>query len=188
MSRYWRTARIFLLQRILHTSDSPHAVALGTGLATFVAFTPLIGIQTIIAVGLAALFKANKAVCIPIVWVTNIFTIAPIYGACLALGRAIMGRTTGVESAAILSELEQQNTASIFDAEFWVGLYDRIYTLGVDLWVGCLVVGVLGGFVSYALTRWGVTTYRERRRLRLLRRNLLRAQRGEKITRRSEPV
>ena len=66
MSRFWFKARKFLAQKVLHADDTPHEIALGAGIAMWVAFLPLIGLQTVIAVSLAALFRANKAICFPI--------------------------------------------------------------------------------------------------------------------------
>ena len=51
VSRYWLRARRFVTQKVLHTNDSPHAIALGTAIATFVAFLPLIGLQMLLVLG-----------------------------------------------------------------------------------------------------------------------------------------
>ena len=96
MAKYWLLrARRILAHRVLHTDDSPHTIALGAGIAMFITFLPLVGIQTILSVGAATLLRANKAVCIPIVWITNVFTIVPIYGACLARGRFVLASPDG---------------------------------------------------------------------------------------------
>ena len=106
MPRVWLRTRRFLAQKVLHTDDTPHAIALGAALAVFVAFLPLIGLQTVIAIGLAALFRANKAVCVPIVWITNPFSAVPIYTACLILGRAIWPVPAVQQGTSPVSRLE----------------------------------------------------------------------------------
>ena len=189
MARYWHRARRFLAQKVLHTDDTPHAIALGTALAMLVAFLPLIGVQTVIAVGLAALFRANKAVCVPVVWITNPFTMWPIYGACFGLGRFLMAVPNRGDEAVVLSQLQQRQSVGLFDRGFWEGLLSQLGNVSIELWVGCAVVGSLLGLASYVLSRWGVTTYRERRRRRILRRNLLRSKLSPgHVVRRREPM
>ena len=174
MGRYARRVRRFVLQRVLHADDTPHQIALGVGLATIVAFLPLVGFQTIIAIGVAAACRANKAVCVPIVWITNPLTLWPIYYACFLLGRTVLPATNATTEAQIrqLGEVE----VSLLAPESWKQVFHLLYGLGIELWVGCLIVGVVFGGLGYLATRWGVVRYRERRRLRMLRRNLLRAQ------------
>ncbi len=189
LPRYWFRARRFLAQKVLHTDDTPHAIALGTAIATLVAFLPLIGIQTVLAIGLAAVFRANKAVCIPIVWITNPLSLVPIYGACFGLGRLIMSSSDGADIALVISDIERHGEVGLFELAFWKELFYRIGGLGVELWVGCLVVGIVAGIASYFAARWGVSTYRERRRQRLLKRELLRSKlRPGKVTRRAKTI
>jgi uncharacterized protein (DUF2062 family) len=47
----------------------------------FVAFTPTVGIQVIVLF-LTWLLCANKAISLPIVWLSNPATIVPIYWGC----------------------------------------------------------------------------------------------------------
>ncbi len=190
MGRVLVKLRRILLHHVLHADDTPHAIALGVALATVVAFLPLVGFQTAIAIGLAVLFRANKAVCIPIVWITNPFTLVPIYGGCLALGRFVMSLPATNGGHGALVALDQSPVAADFvEVAFWKDLFHRLAGLGVELWIGSAIVGVVFGIASYFLARWGVVAYRERRRRKILRRNLFRSRsaRGNP-TRRSEPV
>ncbi len=173
MAKYWRRARKILVHKVLHTSDTPHAIALGAGIATFVAFLPLVGIQTIIAVALAAMVRANKVVCVPIVWITNPLTLVPIYGACFKLGQFALAGGATRDRAKVLSQLNLHGGLSLFDLAFWGNLFTRLMSLGKELWVGCAIVGLVLGIIAYGFTRWGVAAYRERRRRRLLRKSLL---------------
>lgn len=173
--KYWLRLRRMLAQRVLHTDDTPHTIGLGAGIATFVAFLPLVGFQTIISIALAALFRANKAICIPIVWITNFVTIVPIYGACLVLGRFVTGakQTSGEE--AVISTLQQQHSTGLLEPSTWWTWFSRLANYGVDLWVGCIIVGTVLGIAGYFITKSGVVRYRERRRQRILRRGLFRS-------------
>ena len=180
MARYLLRTRKLLLHNILHADDSPHAIAMGCGVAMLVAFLPLVGFQTAIAIGVAALLRANKAVCIPIVWVTNPLTIVPIYGACWKLGQWILASPVngGIEEE--LTKLNPSESArSFFDVEFWRQTWNQLLTIGTEMWLGCTIVGVAFGITTYILARRGVAAYRERRRERILRRNLFRAKRAK---------
>lgn len=189
MSRYWFKIRKLLAQRVLHTDDTPHAIALGAGIAMLVAFLPLIGLQTVISVGLAAFFRANKAICIPIVWITNPFTMVPIYGACGALGRFVLVSPGGSNRPTELFELQRGHGVPFLELEFWRNLLYRLPELGREVWIGCVIVGCVLGIATYLLVRWGVVSYREQRRRRILRRNLLRSELQQgRVIRRTDPA
>ena len=106
-----------MARKVLHTNDTPHAVALGAGIATFVALLPLIGFQTVIALALAAVFRANKAICIPVVWITNPFTAIPIFKGCFELGRFVLTGPSDRTQASVLAELELQQNITLFESE-----------------------------------------------------------------------
>ncbi len=189
MSKFWSKTRRFLILKVLHTDDTPHAIALGAAIAMLVAFTPLVGLQTVIAIGLAALFRANKAICVPTLWITNPFTIVPIYGACLGLGRIVTGSPIVGEGAGFHFELEHQQALAFYELEFWKRSLSQLAGLGAELWIGCVLIGTVAGVVTYFAARWGVTSYRERRRGRILRRELVRSTLHQgTVKRRTEPV
>ena len=173
MSRYLYRFRKFLLHKVLHADDTPHTIALGVAVAVVVAFLPLLGFQTVIAVGLAAILGANKAVCFPIVWITNPFTLGPIYVACWKLGQWITSSPVTDQATVILSKLEPPyEAAPLLSVEFWKEKLTILIGMGVELWAGCLLVGIVFAVVSYVFARRGVIAYRERRRRKLLKRSL----------------
>ena len=49
-----------IIHRILNTKGSPHRIALGAAIGTFVAMTPTLGLQTILSTILALVLRANK--------------------------------------------------------------------------------------------------------------------------------
>ena len=175
MARYLLRARRLLTHNILHADDTPHSLALGVAIATFVGFLPIMGIQTIVAVAIAALFRANKAVCVPIVWISNPLTAVPIYGGCLALGHFVLGLGTSEATVALTQLAPPEQTASWLEVAFWSNLFSHMMGMGEELWVGCGIVAVVAALLSYPAARWTVSAYREHRRRRILRRNLLRA-------------
>ncbi len=183
LARLLLRSRRFVTQKVLHTSDTPHQIALGTGVAMFVALLPLVGLQTVIAIAVAAVVRANKAVCVPIVWITNPVTMGPIYAGCYALGRVLTSRaqTPGEQGFDIEHMVNDhlgtyEGWGRFIDPGFWRDLMRLLLEFGVDLWLGCALVGGVLAIISYFVARWGVTAFRERHRQRVLRRNLFRAQ------------
>lgn len=175
MSGIWRQARKFLYHRVLHTDDTPHRIALGVAIATFVAFTPTMGAQMVIAVAIAAALRANKAVCIPIVWVTNPFTAVPIYSFCWMAGAWIVDAENGANVQAVVERMAAvaaiPSWSQLLEWSFWSSVMALLVDLGTELWLGCCLVGLVSGGVLYGATRWGVTAYRRRRAERKMRRD-----------------
>ncbi|MFH0983765.1 MAG: DUF2062 domain-containing protein [Planctomycetota bacterium] len=182
MRNLWKKTRLFVVTHILHADDTPHRLALGAAIAVFVAMTPTIPFHTVLAITLAAVFGANKAICVPVVWVVNPVTIVPLYGLCWKVGQALTMSPVagnGGHPARVLTRVtghvDQGIWSRLFEAEFWTQLLRMMLDLGVELWVGCLVVGAAGGLITYFVIRWGVTEYRQRRRVLRISRNIHRA-------------
>ncbi len=187
MKDTWRKTRSILLAHVLHTDDTPHSIALGAALAVLVAFTPTIPFHTVLAVTLAALLGANKAVCVPAVWVVNPVTAVPIWGACWAVGRALTRTLTqaanggnGERMSAVLTKLTSAHAGGgfwshLFEAAFWTRIFGMMFEFGIELWVGGVLLGSAAGCITYLVTRWGVTEYRQRRRVARIYRNIHRA-------------
>jgi len=175
LPRQWRK---FIFHKVLHADDTPHDIAIGVATATFVAFLPLVGLQTVIAVAIAVAIRANKAVCIPIVWITNPVTIGPIYGACMMLGGLVTGEgRSESQHVAIQTLLQHQGFGRFLELGFWRDLLHLLLSFGGDLWIGCALVGMVFAVAGYFVSRWGVGAYREGRRRRKLQRELFRVQR-----------
>ena len=187
MTSIWRKTRRFLIHRVLHADDTPHRIALGIGIGIFVGLTPTVGFQMIIAGAIAVALRANKLVCIPMVWITNPVTLVPIYAACFSLGNALIGQGAakgGVAAVGHIQSLAAETQAGpvsrILELAFWRQLAVGLTRVGAELWLGCLIVAAVGAMIAYSLSRWGVVTYRERRQSRLKERRLRRS--GKRFT------
>ena len=177
VSSVWRSTRKFIYKRILHADDTPHRIAFGVAIAVFIGFTPTMGLQTVIALGLAALLGANKAVTLPFVWITNPFTFGPIYWGCWRFGTALTNSPSAAQAEEVMNKLHRYSDEGIgllqglFRYEFWVDLFNMMVEIGVELWVGCTIVGLVSGTVMYLATKWTVEAYRARRHDRIMRRH-----------------
>ena len=68
-----------LLRWVIKLRSSPKAIAGGLGLGTFIAFTPTVGVQLILALIFATFLNLNRPAAMIPVWITNPITVAPIY-------------------------------------------------------------------------------------------------------------
>ena len=151
-------------ERFLKIRGNPREIALGMALGLFVGMTPLMGLHTVIAVPLAALFKWNKISAAVGVWVTNAITAPIIYGINYLVGARIVGlsRTFGFEETDGLSALYRLmvKTPEIFWATTIGGI-----VLGVPL-------AVAGYYFSYSV----VHKYQADIKVKLTRSKQVRAQ------------
>lgn len=136
--------RRLLLHHILHADDSPHRLALGAAVGMFVAFTPTVGFQMLIVLLLAWLLRANKAIGVPLVWISNPVTIPPIFYAGYTLGRVFLGREPLDHAwwAGLASPPQSWADAIAF---YW----SRSLEIAWPLWVGCLILGAVLAVPTY---------------------------------------
>ena len=80
-------------ERFLKIRGHPREIALGLALGLFIAMSPFMGVQTAMAVCLAALFKWNKISAAIGVWLSNPLTAPVIYSATWFVGSKITGIT-----------------------------------------------------------------------------------------------
>jgi hypothetical protein len=178
LQRLFRPAVIFIKFRILHVDDTSQRIARGVALGLWIAFTPLMGFHMIIALAAAALFRANKALAMLFVWLSNPFTILPIYGSCYLVGRFIIGRS---DPASVQPEQIGDLLGGVFSfpkmltclysAEFWKDLANVFGKIGLEITIGGFILGTLTAITGYFAMRWIVITHRAksgRRRFRHL--------------------
>ena len=79
-----------ILRWVVKLRSSPRAIAGGLGLGTFIAFTPTVGVQLILAFMIATFFNMNRPAAMVPVWITNPVTVAPIYTFNYWLGSKVL--------------------------------------------------------------------------------------------------
>ncbi len=79
-----------LYERFIRIRGAPREVALGFALGIFVGMTPTVGVQTPIAIFLAALFKWSKLAAAIGVWISNPVTVPIIYGVTYFIGAKLL--------------------------------------------------------------------------------------------------
>jgi len=129
---------------LLQVDDTPHRIALAFGIGVWLAFFPILGIHTGLALLIAYLFRLNRAAMIVGVYVSNPWTIAPLYMAGTLLGCAIFG-VPNEGLAAIDWHLHGR--------AFYHALFETLRPYVWPFVVGNTLLGVLGGIVGYVVLR-----------------------------------
>lgn len=146
MSRLRQMGRV-----LLHVEDSPNRVALAFGIGLFIAFFPILGIHTGLALGIAFAFRLSRVAILTGTWTNNPWTIGPMYTGGTLLGCAMLG-----VSPEGLGAIDWTLQGRAFYGALFEGL--RPYLLPYV--VGNLVAGAAAGLVGYVALR----TLLERRR------------------------
>ena len=82
------------VQILLQLSDTPHRIALSFAIGVWIAFSPLLGIHTGLALAIAYTFRLSRASILIGAYVNNPWTIAPMYTAGTVLGSYMLGVST----------------------------------------------------------------------------------------------
>ena len=158
----------FIVYRILHADDTPHRLALGVGLGVFIAWTPTIGLQMVLVILLATICRANRPVGIPVVWITNPITAAPIYYINFRLGGYLLG-LFGERATMEYEQLKEMLygfhsfshiLSNLFNADFWGELFLLFRNISVELWVGSIILALFFGIISYIISYKVIIWYR----------------------------
>ncbi|MBI3592193.1 MAG: DUF2062 domain-containing protein [Nitrospirae bacterium] len=79
------------LREVISTHDSPKKIAFSFAVGVFIGMSPVLGLHTVIGIGAAWLFRLNKFVTIIGVYITNPWTIVPIYTFATWVGAKLLG-------------------------------------------------------------------------------------------------
>jgi uncharacterized protein (DUF2062 family) len=131
-------------QVLFHVEDSPSRVAVAFALGVFLAFFPLLGVHTGLALLIAVAFRLNKVAILFGAWLNNPWTITPIYTAGTLLGCLLLG-----ESPSSLAEIDWGLTGRAFYASLVAG----VRPLLLPFVVGNLVLGAAAAGVTFLVLR-----------------------------------
>src|SRR5688572_16155224 len=89
-------------RRLLAIDDPPERTALAFSIGVFIAFSPFLGLHTIMATLVAFTFRFNKVAIYTGTFINNPFlTLVPIIIASYAIGALILGRPLRISDAGI---------------------------------------------------------------------------------------
>lgn len=153
-----------ILRSIVSLRGSPEAIALGTAIGVFVAFTPTIGFQMLIGAFIATLVGASRTAAVIPPWITNPVTIPPIFAGTYWLGSLLW---PGPSASEVYHRLIQ--TLRGMDRFSWYEIIEQFkafVSIGADLFVpmliGGVIVGAVASVVTYPVVLKAVRGYRRR--------------------------
>jgi len=138
-----------IYERILKIRGEPREIALGMALGLFVAVSPTMGFQMVIAIFFATLFKWNKIASALGVWLTNPLTAPFIYGLTYLVGSFLIGLPGGNH------DVTQTMPLSRIDV-----MLDKAPHILLALTLGGVIVGLPLAIGGYFFTYTAVSRYR----------------------------
>jgi uncharacterized protein len=149
-----RLIKKYYLQ-ILRSKGSPHSIAMGMALGLFwgMALLPLYG-QSLIAIGCAWVFRANKVLAFAGTWISNPYTTPFLCPVLCYIGAKVIG--VHLTFAHIQMAVKDIITMFSFDKAFELGS-----NLIISFLVGSTIMGLLTGIIGYFITYKFIVNYRE---------------------------
>lgn len=143
-----------LLRWVLKLRSSPRAIAGGLGVGMFVAFTPTVGIQIILAVIAATLCNVNRPAAIVPVWITNPVTVAPVYTFNYWLGTFFYPGPPLGEVSKVFSDVGRAlATLDVWDLQEPVVAMLRMgREILIPLTIGSIGIGTVLGLLTYIIS------------------------------------
>jgi uncharacterized protein (DUF2062 family) len=153
---------------LLTLRGSPEAIARGVAIGMFIAWTPTIGIQILLAVLLSTALGGNRPAAILLTGITNPITIPPCYAITYWFGSLVWPGPPAREVMRVLSHL----VADLARTN-WLDLREQIQLtaqIGGDvaaaLWIGGVFVGAITALPAYFVTYRSVLRVQALRRRR----------------------
>src|SRR5438132_10508132 len=138
-----RRAFVARLSAMLRLDDPPWRVALALAIGVFLSCTPFYGLQTVLSLAVATIFRLNKAVTVTGAWL-NLPWFAPlVYGFALRIGALVLPDLHGADVAEIADLLQSSSALSAAD------MLDLLRNVSLALLIGTAAVGTVAGAFTY---------------------------------------
>ncbi len=141
-----------LFRWLVRLRSSPKAIAGGLALGTFLAMTPTVGIQIVLALFLATVINVNRGATIPPLWISNPLTVAPIYTLNYWLGAKFIGGPPVAEVSSLLVSFSK--TLARLDLWDMKEQFYSILHMGKEillpLLLGSCITGCIAAVLVYA--------------------------------------
>lgn len=169
MSKNLYKLKQFVKLRILHSDDSPHRIAMGMALGLFIGWTPAIGLHILMVLVSTLIIRANRLVALTCVWISNPLTIIPIYYPSYLVGKYVLKflnanrQLCDVEVQEVFKKLSHSESFFVFfSVDFWRDMFTFFWQKGLELGIGCTIVGLLVASAGYMVTYYAVVWYRRK--------------------------
>ena len=144
-------------RRLLALDDPPERTALAFSIGVFIAFSPFLGLHTIMATAIAFFFRFNKIAIYTGTFINNPFlTLVPIIIASYAVGAFILGRPLSIPDEG----LELLKNPRLFSGDYYRQLFVQSWTIVWPFSVGASALSVVCSLLAYPLTLRALRAYR----------------------------
>jgi uncharacterized protein len=136
------------LKALLTLGESPQKLKLAFAVGVFIAFSPLVGIHTVLGVAVTWAFRFNPVAVMLGVFVNNPWTMAPIYLGGLWVGTMLWPPAAG---------LPPIHLEGLTFVDFLVQFKPYL----VPFVLGCTLAGLVASAVGYGLMHLLISAYRK---------------------------
>ena len=148
-------------RRLLAIDDPPERTALAFSIGVFIAFSPFLGLHTIMATAVAFIFRFNKIAIYTGTFLNNPFlTLVPIIIVSYAVGAFLLGRPLSIPDEG----LELLKNPHLFSGEYYQRLF--VHSWNNIVWpfsVGAMALSVVCSLLAYPLTLRMLRAYHRRK-------------------------
>lgn len=145
------------LREVLHLDDPAPRLALALAVGVFIGCTPFWGLQTVLSLAVALVFRLNRLATVAGTWL-NLPWIAPlVYGAALRIGTLIVPDPSGTRGAWLAYLLEHPARVG------WHDVRVLLTEISLPLLIGTTVVGLVAAAVTYVVALRLITARRRAR-------------------------
>ena len=147
-------------RRLLAIDDPPERTALAFAIGVFIAFSPFLGLHTIMATAVAFMFRFNKIAIYAGTFINNPFlTLVPIIILSYAVGAFLLGQPMSIpeEGLALLKNPQ------IFSGDYYRLLFIQSWNIVWPFSVGATALSVVCSLLAYPLTLRMLRAYRRRK-------------------------
>lgn len=145
----------FIYLKLLRLRGKPEVVAKGLAIGVFAGCFPFFGIQSLLGIALATIFRGSKVAAMAATWISNPLTYVPIFVFNYNIGKVILGT--------------QDATLPPLDIESFTAFKELGTIFATTLLTGSFVVGMILAVITYfysmaILERWHRNRLRKKRR------------------------
>jgi len=133
------------VRAVLELDDPPPRIATAMAIGVFIGCTPFLGVQTLLSLAIAIVFRLNRAATVAGTWLNLPWIMPFVYGAAFKLGTLVVSDPDGVRRAWLTYLLEHPEWLH------WRDVGPLLRQISVPLLVGTTVVGGIAAIVTYAV-------------------------------------
>jgi uncharacterized protein len=141
------------VQLLFLVNDTPERTALAFSVGVLIGFSPLLGLHTLIGLGISLFFRLNKVAMLIGIYINSPWFVLPYYAFATWLGLKLLGLPEGVSFTGM-------RIRDFFSAEFWRWVAEQ-WELLIPVVVGSTILCIVFALVSYPLALHLIRRYRD---------------------------